>query len=69
MPRYSREDLIRAHNLWASLSPDEESARLIAWELYVDIRDGLEIGTTTVERVRRNTIEGDQRAVMMDLDG
>jgi hypothetical protein len=42
--------------------------RAIKWELYVDIRDGLERGTTTKRREEEEP-RGDARVIFLDLDG
>lgn len=63
---YSPLELMEAYLAWSGEGDLER--RAIKWELYVDIRDGLERGTTTKRREQEEP-RGDARVIFLDLDG
>ena len=67
-PLYSQAELQQAYEAWVNTPTHKTRARLKAFEVYCDVRDGLPIGTTAMRRLEREPI-GDERVVWMDLDG
>lgn len=67
-PPYSQTDLQSAYEAWVNTPKHLTDQRLKLFELYVDVRDGLPLGTTALRRLERAPI-GDERVILLDLDG
>ena len=65
--RYSDDELQDAYLEWVETPMHLTDQRILAWERYVDVRDGLPVGTTSLKRMHEPT--GDARVIHLDLDG
>jgi len=59
-------ELAAAYIAWAT--EENLERRELAWDNYVDLRDGLEPGTTSKRRQEQEP-SGDARVIYLDLDG
>lgn len=67
-PPYKHTDLQTAYDAWVNTPTYRTDERLRLFEFYVDVRDGLPLGTTALRRLERAPV-GDERVIILDLDG
>lgn len=65
---YTADEIAEAYLAWVNVPHDMTDLRMIAWDHYVDRRDGLTAGTTRKRR-EADAPRGDARVIWMDLDG
>lgn len=63
---YTESEIEEAYLAWVNIPHELTTLRLMAWDFYVDARDGLPAGTTSNRRQAQRT--GDDRVNWMDFD-